>query len=286
MKALIKEINKNLQLKNILENKCMHEDDVYIEVKYVGLCRTDLFVSEGIIPVDFNIIIGHEFSGIVLESKSKYFKKGDKVVVNPYFGERGFMGLHFDGCLQEKIIVPAKQIIKNQYLDYKIAAYLEPISASMAVLKACKNKKKKGSIWGNNRIAELTYIILKNEGYNIEWIKDYNVRENQYDYAIETMFEEIMIESIIKSLKIGGTMIVKSRKTKGTLLFASQLVSKELTLKCVNYYPFEKAMFWLEKNHSKIAHLLGEEYHIKEWKKAFQKAKEGESKKIFIYFGE
>lgn len=257
---------------------------VRINVKEVGLCRTDLFVADGTIKVDQDIILGHEFSGIIVETKSTLFKINERVSVNPLFDIR-FMGLDFDGCLRDFIDVPEEQVIRAFDLDFKVAAYLEPVAASMAVLKVCHDKKAKGAVFGYNRIAELTYIILKEEGYNIEWIDEKNItaQDNEYDYVIETLFNEVYLSKIIKLLKKEGTLVVKSRKKQLTGLVASDLVAKELTLRCVNYYDFNKTMEWLISHQNTISHLLGDSYPLDDWRNAFDEAYKGESKKIFIH---
>lgn len=257
---------------------------VRINVKEVGLCRTDLFVADGTIKVDQDIILGHEFSGIIVETKSTLFKVNERVSVNPLFDIR-FMGLDFDGCLRDFIDVPEEQVIRAFDLDFKVAAYLEPVAASMAVLKVCHDKKAKGAVFGYNRIAELTYIILEEEGYNIEWIDEKNItaQDNEYDYVIETLFNEVYLSKIIKLLKKEGTLVVKSRKKQLTGLVASDLVAKELTLRCVNYYDFNKTMEWLISHQNTISHLLGDSYPLDDWRNAFDEAYKGESKKIFIH---
>lgn len=257
---------------------------VRINVKEVGLCRTDLFVADETIKVDQDIILGHEFSGIIVETKSTLFKVNERVSVNPLFDIR-FMGLDFDGCLRDFIDVPEEQVIRAFDLDFKVAAYLEPVAASMAVLKVCHDKKAKGAVFGYNRIAELTYIILKEEGYNIEWIDEKNItaQDNEYDYVIETLFNEVYLSKIIKLLKKEGTLVVKSRKKQLTGLVASDLVAKELTLRCVNYYDFNKTMEWLISHQNTISHLLGDSYPLDDWRNAFDEAYKGESKKIFIH---
>lgn len=257
---------------------------VRINVKEVGLCRTDLFVADGTIKVDQDMILGHEFSGIIVETKSTLFKVNERVSVNPLFDIR-FMGLDFDGCLRDFIDVPEEQVIRAFDLDFKVAAYLEPVAASMAVLKVCHDKKAKGAVFGYNRIAELTYIILKEEGYNIEWIDEKNItaQDNEYDYVIETLFNEVYLSKIIKLLKKEGTLVVKSRKKQLTGLVASDLVAKELTLRCVNYYDFNKTMEWLISHQNTISHLLGDSYPLDDWRNAFDEAYKGESKKIFIH---
>lgn len=280
MKSLIK-TNKGVKLVQVVEPTC-DIDFVKIKVESIGLCRTDLFVAKDLIKTQDNLVLGHEFSGVVVESKSTKFKKGDKVAVNPLFGDK-FMGLDFDGCIQEYVVVPSSQVIKSKKLSYKVSAYLEPVAASMAVLKAISSKNKKIAVWGDNRIAELTYIILKTNGFNVERVNELT-QENYYDFIVETMFEEESLQKMIKMLKVEGTLIVKSRKKQLTGLISSDLVKKEITLKAVNYYSFEKSMKWLEKNHQEIEHLLGESYSIDNWEKAFDVANNAESKKIFINF--
>ena len=98
------------------------------------------------------------------------------------------------------------------------------------------------------------------------------------------MFDENTLKLIIKALKKEGTLIVKSRKKQPTGIISSDLVEKELVLRCVNYYSFDDAMTWLEKNYQLIEHLLGNSYHINDWENAFKEATSAESKKIFIHF--
>lgn len=284
MKTLVK-TESGIILKDTVPGT-LKDGFVRIEVKEVGLCRTDLYVADGTIPVSGDIILGHEFSGIINESKSTLFKFGERVGVNPLFDLK-FMGLDFDGCLRKYIDVPQEQVIKAYDLDFKFAAYLEPVAASMAVLKACKDKEAKGAVFGHNRIAELTYLILKTEGYNIEWLDEkvsYNSEQNNsYDYIVETLFNEEYLKTIIKLLKKEGTLVVKSRKKQLTGLIASDLVAKELTFRCVNYYDFNETMSWLTQNQHVVEHLLGHSYPLEQWRAAFDEAYKGESKKIFIH---
>lgn len=284
MKTLIK-TKKEIIVRDTVPGTLQYSH-VRIQVKEVGLCRTDLYVADGTIPVDKDIILGHEFSGVIIASNSPNFLIGERVSLNPLFDTK-FMGLDFDGCLRETIDVPASQVIKAYDLDFKTAAYLEPVAASMAVLKVCKDKEAKGAVFGYNRIAELTYLILKTEGYNVEWLDEKQAygeeTHNQYDYIVETLFHEEDLKTIIKLLKKEGTLVVKSRKKSLTGLISSDLVAKELTLRCVNYYDFNNTMAWLTQNKNVVAHLLGHSYPFEEWRAAFDEAYKGESKKIFIH---
>lgn len=112
MLALIKS-KDNLALREVSDIS-LKKGHVKIKVQSVGLCRTDLAIANGTIPMPTDRIIGHEFSGCVVESDNSLFTANDRVTVNPYFGINQFMGLDFDGCLQEYVQVPYRQVIKTE----------------------------------------------------------------------------------------------------------------------------------------------------------------------------
>jgi (R,R)-butanediol dehydrogenase/meso-butanediol dehydrogenase/diacetyl reductase len=61
--------------------KITKTDQLLIEVKACGICGTDLKILEGGHPANNNIILGHEFVGIIKEKGEdiKDLKIGDKV---------------------------------------------------------------------------------------------------------------------------------------------------------------------------------------------------------------
>lgn len=282
MKALIKPINGETILTEATQ---LHAEvgEVTIQVKSVGLCRTDLYVANGIIPMTTDIILGHEFSGIIVDDITGTMSIGQSVAVNPLYGDK-FMGLHFDGALCEYINVPITQIHPTT-LPFQIAAYLEPVAASMAVLNVGLNKKQVGAIYGRNRIADLTFLIMTHFGYNVTLLNENEEHPPcAFDYIIETVFEEQHVEKMMEMLKFGGTLIVKSRKTKPVPINASKMVAKSLVFKAANYNDFGKSLTWLERNKRYIEPLLGNSYHVDNWKQAFAEASGSESKKTFIHF--
>ncbi|MFX1498277.1 MAG: zinc-binding dehydrogenase [Promethearchaeota archaeon] len=74
-----------LELEEIGIPRITREDHLLIEVKSCGICGTDLKIIEGAHPANDNIILGHEFAGIIKElgRSIKDLKVGDKVVVDP-----------------------------------------------------------------------------------------------------------------------------------------------------------------------------------------------------------
>lgn len=284
MQALIKDKNGvSLQHTPFLHRNSMS----IVKVKMVGLCRTDLLVAANKIDIDQDsIILGHELSGIIEQDPTNKFTKGQVVSVNPLYGEK-FMGLDFDGAICEYISVPQDKIIASNLNDFQKVAYLEPIAASMAVLKAIdfvSEVKQKFCILGQNRIATLTQLILQTYDLDAPIIDNHELHymKNEYDTIIESNISEDNINHIFQALKPGGTLILKSRKKQMLNIFPSLMVSKEINIKSVNYFKFESAMDWLENNHNLIEPLLGETFLLNDWKSAFDKAESGENKKIFI----
>ena len=75
-------ILEDLKDKPLIENP----DDVLVKVEFAGLCGTDIHIVQGefgqcsIEPVT----LGHEFSGIVVESgSSALLKAGTRVAIDP-----------------------------------------------------------------------------------------------------------------------------------------------------------------------------------------------------------
>lgn len=124
------------------------DEEVLINVKYVGICGSDLprsMVSGLSGGTKYPLILGHEFSGEIAKigEKVKKFKVGDRVAVAPLVpcGECGYckegnfglcndydiIGTRVDGALAEYVSVPQEHVLKlPDVLDYETAAGIEP----------------------------------------------------------------------------------------------------------------------------------------------------------------
>ena len=79
----------------------MSVDDVWIRVAYAGLCRTDVLVAQGLIPVQKNRILGHECSGVISYVPPQCgLLVGMPVTVNPLLSD-GFIGIDRDGAFAD-----------------------------------------------------------------------------------------------------------------------------------------------------------------------------------------
>lgn len=268
-----------------LEDK-LNNREVIIKVDKAGICRTDIFVSNGIIPVDKETTLGHEFSGTIFKSNSLNFNEGDYVVVNPIFKDNSMLGLEHDGCFAEFVIVNEDQVYKfPSNLNAKLSAYIEPLAASLAPLKSkFISKDNLGAVLGENRIGQLTYSIMKKNGYNVKLIeKTENIPDCSFDYIIETLPNKKIFDEISRILKFNGTLIIKSRLRNYVEINLYNYLKKEIIIESLYYHNFEFSINYAINNYNDFIHLFGEEFPIEEWENAFNLSEKGD-KKIFFKF--
>ena len=119
------------------------EAEVLVGVRRIGLCGTDFHIFEGSHPyLNYPRIIGHEFSGEVLEAPAgSDLKPGQTVVINPYVScgsciacrngkpnccmRIAVLGVHRDGGCCERISVPAGNLYPARSLTVDQAASTE-----------------------------------------------------------------------------------------------------------------------------------------------------------------
>jgi len=126
----------------------MGPEDVLIEVRYIGLCGSDLNTYRGLMPlVQYPRIPGHEISGVIVDAGDKaaaYIHLGDEVTVSPYTAcgvcpacragrpnccqHNQTLGVQRDGALQSHIAVPYSKIYTHPGLSSQELALVEPLS--------------------------------------------------------------------------------------------------------------------------------------------------------------
>ncbi len=69
----------------------VHDNDILVKVSFCGICGTDLHIIAGEAPAADKVVLGHEFSGTVIETGSyvSKIKAGSRVAIDPnnYCGE-------------------------------------------------------------------------------------------------------------------------------------------------------------------------------------------------------
>jgi len=114
-----------------------------VAVSHVGICGTDYHIFEGKHPfLAYPRVLGHEVSGTVVEAgEGVALGAGETVVVNPYLAcghcvacRQGkpnccvaieVLGVHRDGAMCERILVPARNLYPANGLSLADAAAVE-----------------------------------------------------------------------------------------------------------------------------------------------------------------
>ena len=153
MKALVKTAKGmgNIEIRDVSIPKIPKDDWVLIKIKAAGVCGTDLHIWHDQFFYWPPVILGHEFSGEIVEMGSKVtgFDTGDRVVVEPHslacgkceFCRQGKIqicsdkrspGWGIDGAFTEYIVMPSLLLHKiPDGLSYELAAIAEPMAIAV-----------------------------------------------------------------------------------------------------------------------------------------------------------
>lgn len=161
MKAAVYHGKHDIRVEEVAD-KSVGENQVLIDVKYCGVCGTDMHIYNGeggSFEVNPPLIPGHEFSGIVREVGSKVTKVqvGDHVSGDPnimcgecYYCRSGMehfctnnigIGTTADGGFAEQILMNESHVFKvPDDMDFKVAAMTEPVSCCLHGIDLCQIK--------------------------------------------------------------------------------------------------------------------------------------------------
>lgn len=279
MKALLK-TGARLQLSN-LDLPEPGLDEVLIRVHMAGLCRTDILVIQGKLPCLDPLIPGHELAGQIVSCGADVaaLKAGDRVTVHPLIGcgacnwcqrkepehcaQAQMLGVDRHGAFAEYLCVPARNCYRlPQGLSWQVGAYTEPVAAALGSLKSGILPGQQGMVCGHNRIAELTRRLLKQRGI-IPLEQDlHTLPSRQLDYVIESQLNPDLLSEILRVLKPGGLLILKSRHLENFPLPWSEFVRREIRLQGLYYGSFEEALNLLNSDTLELEDLLGQSFAL------------------------
>lgn len=160
-----------------------------IEVKACGICGTDLHIQAGEYPVDPPVILGHEFSGVVVETAPDcvHARVGQRVTSLVYFttcgvcrfcisGQWGLctkrksVGSGVNGAFTRYVMVPEKNVRPlSENIDFISAAVTEPLACcTHGVLeKASAHPGDVALVTGPGAIGLLSSQILVSSGVTV-----------------------------------------------------------------------------------------------------------------------
>lgn len=188
MKALVKMAKGpgNLEVKEVPVPDLTEDDWVLIKVKATGVCGTDLHIWHDQFPYWPPVILGHEFSGEVVEIGKKVtnVNVGDRVVAEPHslncglceYCRQGLVqmcmdkrspGWGIDGAFSDYVKMPAQLIHRiPSGVSYELAALAEPLA--IAVHQVAEQEVVKVQdfvlVTGSGPIGILSAFIAKTAG--------------------------------------------------------------------------------------------------------------------------
>ncbi|HEX4512307.1 MAG TPA: alcohol dehydrogenase catalytic domain-containing protein, partial [Polyangiaceae bacterium] len=159
------------------------EDEVLVEVKRAGICRTDVYVADGTLAVREPRVLGHEAAGVVASDHPR-LPRGARVAIDPV--KPCMLGVDRDGAFADFVAVPASTVHRvPDDLRWEAAAMAEPVAAALGVLRAPIHKRARGAVHGSGRIADLVVRVLEVAGFApIRWSGP--DAPNDLDWVVET----------------------------------------------------------------------------------------------------
>lgn len=148
VKSLVLEAPGSLVLREASEPDAPGPGEALVRVLRVGICGTDLHAYRGVQAfMRYPIILGHELSVELLElgpTAANGLRVGDRCTVLPYLADGTcpacragrtnccvaleLLGVHVDGGMRERFIVPAAQLIAANDLDPEVLALVEMLA--------------------------------------------------------------------------------------------------------------------------------------------------------------
>lgn len=144
------QLNKDQKFEVVdLPSAEMNDDEVRIKVYANGICGSDSHKIADGWPYELPVVIGHEFSGEVLEvgANVTHVQPGERVIAAPLMpcheceyckqGQFGMcenytmIGTHRGGGFGQEVVAPSENVLPVGDMDYQTAALIEPLAVSM-----------------------------------------------------------------------------------------------------------------------------------------------------------
>lgn len=262
MRALVRGTQRTT-LAEVPTPEVVRPDEVKIRVELAGICRTDLYAAAGLRACRAPVVLGHEITGIVeaVGPAVTRARVGDRVAVSPFRPEAtgaerwAMMGVDFDGGFADHTVLPESMLYTcPPTLPPRLAAYVEPVAASLAPLNAPITPEQRGLIYGVGRIAGLTEAVLHAAGFR-NVVMGMDGDDGAYDFVIETRADRL--DEALRLTRDGGLLILKSRPAQPVRLNLLDAVQREVRMVGAHYGSFDEAIAWLDTERLEVDHLLG-----------------------------
>ena len=317
MKAL-RFINNTLELAEIAKPRV--EAEALIRVTKTGICNTDLEIVRGY--AGFSGTIGHEFVGIVEESKAAPEWIGKRVVgeINAGCGvcekclagdsrhcpTRTVLGIHGrDGAHAEFLSLPTRNLLEvpSNVRDEQ-AVFAEPLAAALGITEQVEiTENTRVAVIGDGKLGILCAFALSLKSANVSLVGKHQEKlsiaakrniegillpdavpalNRVFDVVVEASGSESGFAAALDLLKPRGTLVLKSTFQGNTNLEMWRVVVDEIRIVGSRCGRFAPALELLEKGLVNLEDLISEEFPLAEGVEAMSRAAEKGVMKVLL----
>jgi len=234
------------------EIPALQDNQILVQLKAVGICGSDLHFFRhcglGSFKSPLPIDIGHEPSGIVVDSKSLDFKAGDEVAIEPglhcgqcRFCHKGlfnlcsktkFLGANDIGAFRDYIILEPERLFHTFKMSHNKAALLEPLAVALhAVNRVHCELGDNIAIVGCGSIGLCIMAVLSKMGCHTTICDQHQYRLHAAKRLNPSAFtfvnnEEVVLNKSMTTANLisGSTVVFDAAGTQDSINKATQLV--------------------------------------------------------------
>ena len=276
--------------------------EVRIRAAFAGVCRTDLRAADGALAVADGRVLGHEVGGVIdaLGAGVRGLRVGQPTSVDPRLPcgsclscrsgsmcqEPALLGVDRDGAFASHLVVPAGAAAPvPPGLDLRLAAYVEPVAATLAIVEVGLPRRGVGVVVGRGRIAALALRVLRAHGFTaVRRVDPEALGEAPagLDFVVEAEPDDAVLERALGRLRPRGTLVVKSRGRGPWPLDLGEVVARELRVVGASYGSFTGAVELLASGRLDPGDLLGPARPLADHVAVLAEARASEAHKLFF----
>jgi threonine dehydrogenase-like Zn-dependent dehydrogenase len=294
-----------------------HGDEALVKITMAGICGTDLEILQGY--MSYEGVLGHEFVGVVEESKNKDLV-GKRVVGEINVGcencdlckkgmqrhcpNRTVLGiLNRDGAFAEYLSLPERNLhVLPDSITDKQAVFIEPIAAAFEIKEQILLKQNwRVAIVGDGRLSQLIASVLKTSCSNItcfgrhenklQRLEKMGIKtkigiksddEQSFDLVVEATGSNSGFLDSMKIVKPKGSVVLKSTIASKENIDLTPAVVNEITLVGSRCGPFRPAINALASGIISVDGLIDSEYPLERFQEALDYAKKSDTLKIVL----
>jgi threonine dehydrogenase-like Zn-dependent dehydrogenase len=278
--------------------KPVPENEALVRVSLSGICNTDLEIARGY--AGFKGTIGHEFVGVVAESRDKSLV-GQRVVgeINAGCGKcelckagdprhcpsRTVLGIvGRDGAHAEFLRLPVENLFRvPKTVTNEIAVFTEPLAAACGILERATIKNSdRVAVIGDGKLGLLCSQVIALTSTNVLLVgkhpsklriaerrgietckpKDAAKRTRNFDVVVEASGAAPGFALALDLLRPKGKLVLKSTFNAQTKIDAAQIVVNEISIIGSRCGRFKPAIDLLKKGAVDVENLISEEHPL------------------------